>query len=316
MSDTIQCCLAFSTRKSHYYQHAMVTMLSCMRMTTSQIHFHIVADGLENDIAQVMRNVCYAEGHAFSLYNPPSIPDALTVNLPPQFGVGCLYLCALHECLNLDNVIYVDGDVFFDRDIADLANFKLHNTSVAAVRDVNLYRHRHDFEKIYAPLGLSLEHYVNSGVLVMNLERLRTLSADGNIFWKAFDRAREVSPHWVPLFPDQDLLNLALLNQGEIVEMDESFNWLVSYRKRRFSKPDVWRGKILHYAGHKPWHAVFPVAAPWWACEAQSPWAGDSLLRLSELLVKPEMDVAWYAVRHARHLKRVMSIHQRLSCLK
>ena len=106
------------------------------------------------------------------------IKDSITdVYLPISHISECgYYRFVLPDMLiEYDKCVYLDGDTILKKDITCLINEELNSNYIAAVRCESLldsvFTYRHDHMK---ELGIdSLSHYINSGVLILNLKELR-----------------------------------------------------------------------------------------------------------------------------------------------
>jgi len=150
--------------------------------------------------------------------------------------------------------IYLDCDLLVEGDLAGLWELDVHDRYFLAAQDASL--------KLIATSPLAAcpevlfnpdDEYFNSGVLLMNLSRLR----EDGVAAKVVEFCRR----WRSLirFPDQDGLNAVAL--GKWGKLDPRWNWLVvmsekpnnelNERDRNFTyRTDA----ILHYCGsHKPW---------------------------------------------------------------
>lgn len=114
----------------------------------------------------------------------------------------------------LDKILYIDSDTLIRDDLSKLYNTDVRKYAMGAVRDmapVEIKDHPtgkyvREFIEKYLKHGL----YINSGVLLMNLQKFRTMQSD----------LLGVS---VPLkYPDQDILNVAL--DGKILSLPLKYN--------------------------------------------------------------------------------------------
>lgn len=119
-------------------------------------------------------------------------------NLPNcgRHGQATLMRLNLPDLLpELDRVLYLDGDVMVLQDLQELYNTPLGDCLIAGVRDyVGLYNIPH-FEKFPGSV------YINAGVMVMDLDRMRK----EHIIAKFQEDAKIVTQFWK--HPDQDLIN-------------------------------------------------------------------------------------------------------------
>ena len=141
-----------------------------------------------------------------AVWAPAPIATAKLQGLPfaPAYGgFAACYRLLLPELLpEVDRILYLDADVLVRRPIRPLWETDLEDGAVAAVTNP-LYRHMEP--RIQRDLGLPDRlAYFNSGVLVLDLDRLRRTGLDGELV--AFARANAGRVAW----PDQDVLNAVL----------------------------------------------------------------------------------------------------------
>lgn len=139
-----------------------------------------------------------------------------------------------HRCL------YVDIDTITVADISSLYGTDMKGRTIAAARNyVN-----DDGEGDFARLGERGGVYFNSGVMLIDLERWRTLS----VGMRALEYARKAGPKLI--LHDQDALNIVL--SDDWLEFSQEWNWW-------FGTPPVEMDvKLFHCAmSPKPWHADY-----------------------------------------------------------
>lgn len=145
-------------------------------------------------------------------------------------------------------VLYLDADTLVCGSLRTLWELPLEGFYAAGVPDDFNIRQGHP-----NALGLDQpgEHYVNAGVLLLNLEALRRD--------RVADRLFRLSSERVLRFMDQDAINLVF--RGRIRPLPERYN-VTSDSLRR--KKHRFRGHptILHFTSRwKPWRCSFPFGA-------------------------------------------------------
>lgn len=151
---------------------------------------------------------------------------------------------------DLDKVIYVDVDIIFDSDISKLAILNF-NESIAAVKIPigNISK------KYLKSININPENYFNSGVIVMNLSKIRQQDI--------------VNKKIIPLIGakfdhvDQDIFNIAF--QKDTFFMSSIYNYSAD---RIFNDVETHlltdKIAIYHYTGQKPWKEIVPFGDIWW----------------------------------------------------
>jgi lipopolysaccharide biosynthesis glycosyltransferase len=154
------------------------------------------------------------------------------------------YRLMLPEILNAEEkIIYLDADLVVEADLQDLWNLELGDKLVAGTAE--------DTKGQLSKLEKEGDIYINSGVLVINLDLWRTE--------KVFGRCME----WLRInpdagIPDQDALNLVLGGQKLAIDLKWNLN-PVPLQSLEVLK--TYPQRILHFGGPiKPWHKCFDFA--------------------------------------------------------
>ncbi len=152
--------------------------------------------------------------------------------------------------------IYIDSDLVLLDDISRLFAVELQENLVAGVKNpLHLKMQKH-----IESLGLNPDSYINAGVLVMNLERMRNNGFEDKCFKLLASRNLK--------FMDQDAINLACQDNIKYLNMSWNYGWhyerlnqepnkelhLLKSEKGMYKKAskDI---KIIHYTGNiKPWN--------------------------------------------------------------
>ncbi len=140
-----------------------------------------------------------------------------------------------------DKAIYIDSDVVIAGDISELFDTDIGENFIGACADLSA----NDVPPLAAYMeevvGVNPSRYINSGVLLMNLEALRRKK-----FSEHFLSLLETY-HFDSVAPDQDYIN-AICN-GKIYYLDEKWNTMPNERKKEKKE-----AKIIHYnLFSKPW---------------------------------------------------------------
>lgn len=172
---------------------------------------------------------------------------------------GAYLRLVLHRILpDIDKIIYVDVDVLFQDDLSYIWNLPLENPVLAAVKGaVNLTdkwewnRDRFYWKHLEGMRG----KYVNSGVLFLNLQRIRQQQLD-----EQWDRWTKEKLY----YQDQDILNLTC--QDAMIYLPPKYNMFAYMQEQdydRFVREGIFSPQeckealehpvIIHYAGDKPW---------------------------------------------------------------
>ena len=229
-----------------YSQHAGVVMTSIFENTQSKVTVHILHDDTltEDNRRKFIRTAekynQYIEFHDVTSYR--KLLGENIVKVSEKWTIGCCYKMMIPDILcSISKVIYLDCDILVNLDICELWNIALENKSLAGVLDeVHHIVAKNSWRDIQIRLtGAETKSYINSGVLVMNLQKIRQQE-------KCFEAASNwlLSHAHLPIFPDQDAFNSMFL--GDIKLIDDKFN-MDNILTRDIS------GCIVHMWRAKPW---------------------------------------------------------------
>ena len=122
------------------------------------------------------------------------------------------YRCIAHRFFtDIDKILYLDSDILVCRDLTELFDTDLNDYVLGGVRDMAPVNDRFHPQGIivkkFAEKYLNNGPYINSGVLLLNLEKMRE---NENLLFETK----------IPLFyPDQDLINAAFVGKIKILPL-------------------------------------------------------------------------------------------------
>ncbi|MGL6199258.1 MAG: glycosyltransferase family 8 protein [Lachnospiraceae bacterium] len=141
-----------------------------------------------------------------------------------------------------DKAIYLDSDTVILGDISELYRTPLEDNLIGAVADYSIVDVPPLAKYIQSGLGVYKYDYVNSGVLLMNLKKLREVR-----FERRFLDLMNTY-HFDSIAPDQDYLNV--MCKGNIHYLPASWNTMPVEGKETIKYPH-----IIHYnLFSKPWY--------------------------------------------------------------
>ena len=145
---------------------------------------------------------------------------------------------------NIERILWLDIDMVCLRSLKDIYYQNFYGNSMVVCAES-----QHDGEllvKHKINLGIREEStYFNSGVLLMNLEKIRNQYSMEEIIGKSFEIKDKL------LFPDQDILNV--LYEGDVKYSNKYYNYQMVY-KDEIEESDRDKIYLLHYTGaEKPW---------------------------------------------------------------
>lgn len=209
--------IALSFNKK-YAPYAMTLMLSILDNTERKVHFYILQKHLEEETKRIVSE--FLQKHDSQATFLDIAEDDISFY---TFGViheSALYRLFLPKLLpNTSRIIYLDCDILCTGDIQELWDTDLKGLPLAAV---NEHKRNRD--------------HLNSGVLVMDLEKMRELDIHNTAL--SFLKNKQA-------LEDETALNLSAVEQTRFIHA--KFNFFSTYY--RFIKPRLlfsrWRSEIL-----------------------------------------------------------------------
>lgn len=237
--DIIHIGFGLHDKDGHYSVWVGTVMQSILEHTDSRICFHILHDEtLSIDNKYKLEKVAYNGSSIIEFHKIDENDFSVVKNQMSRFTIGTMFRCSLPELLpNLNRIIYLDADLFVNRDIKELWDVDICEYCLAGVADEGV--DIHNYPKILNKYpGIKKESYFNAGVLYMNLKKLREF---GNLKKLVVDFLVENPEAGLP---DQDALNVIFHNK--VLYLDGSWNQFVfMHRKDNVEKLDK---AIFHYA--------------------------------------------------------------------
>lgn len=221
--------------------------------------FYIAADGFTKEDHE---SVCRLLSHFDADYHIVAIDDSWFSGAPTlRYYSRAMYYRLLAGCIlpeTIDRILYLDPDMLVIGPLRALYETDMGSSLYAAC----MHRGLVDLSTLVNKIRLSnyeTEGYFNSGMLLMNLARIRR-----HVFPQViFDYVRDNQP--LLILPDQDVLNG--LYGGHILALDEE---LYNYDARKYREyllrssgehDKAWvmeNTAIVHFCGkRKPWHSAY-----------------------------------------------------------
>ena len=252
----IHVCYALSDKDEHYSKFTGASIASIFENTKSPITIHLLHDDtmtsdnhekfvvLANRYAQKIEfyNVEQIVKEIWTLLNEifPSLGQSEHIN------VACMYRLLALDLLpvSIDRLIYFDADVIVNMDVADFYRESLEENGtgngLAAVIDEPI-QSRPGWSHLCQIGVLSLKDYFNSGVLLMDIQRLRANYPN----FQMITQGVEFLASHPTNFADQDILNY--LFQKGCRKLPEKYNLLVTQERER-GQTNL-KEAIYHFAG-------------------------------------------------------------------
>lgn len=238
--DIIHIGFGLHDKDGHYSVWVGTVMQSILEHTDSIICFHILHDEtLSTDNKYKLEMVAHNGSSKIEFHKIDEDDFSIVKNQMSRFTIGAMFRCSLPELLpDLNQIIYLDADLFVNRDIKELWDVDVREYCLAGVVDEGV--DIHNYPRILNKYPeIKKESYVNSGVLYMNLKKLREFGGLKKLVLDFLIENPEAG------LPDQDALNV--LFHDKVLYLDDSWNQFVFiHRKDNVEKLDK---AIFHYAG-------------------------------------------------------------------
>lgn len=183
------------------------------------------------------------------------INNELKLRLRDYYSIAIYYRLFIPNLFpNYKKAIYLDADMVVLDDVAKLYNMDIGDNLLIATTD-NTVNDSEDF-KMYSKiaLGVEPEKYINSGMLVMNLEGMRNAKIEQKFIYLLLKYNLEV------IAPDQDYLNI--LCKDRIKYIPENWDKMHDFGAH-IPEEEI---HIIHFnMMRKPWHYEnVPYANVFW----------------------------------------------------
>ena len=289
--DVIQVVLSVYDPKGTYSRHAGVLMTSLFSKTSSPVCVTILHDTTltEDNRARFQKTAdVWDQKVRFIDVSEPilkigSAEEIAKLTGPLTRGTlvrGALFRLLIPDLIEGKKVIYLDCDIVVNLDIAELWNVNIDKFSLAAFLQAPPLKKLIDKIRFWA-MRLNKQKYFNSGVLVMNLDRIRQkydLAEEAKSFFRRYRFCRR--------YCDQDILNM--LFNGDALQINERFNSCGSHAAVNKA--------ILHFSGAKPWYfPAFKRDYLYWKTLARSEWRDQLFDAVFEICRNGD-----YAHRHTK----------------
>ena len=304
-NDPIHVALAVYDPSGTYSQHAGVTITSIFENTKSKVIVHILHDDtLTEDNRRKFIRTAEKYNQTIEFVDVTVYTKSLSQKikkLTTHFTVGTLYRLFIPEIFSsLSRIIYLDCDIIVNLDINELWDIDLGNNCFAGCLDEYIQK-LSMFSYIYVMCllgGCKPSLYVNAGVLVMNLNHIRT-----------FANVSEIFKNWIEyhihsaIFTDQDFVNSLFIDS--IKRIDRRFN------RQLWDYSDDLSNAIIHTNKRKSWKN-FPTMYPdclYWKMYLRSAW-GENITTegLVDVLSRIKDGTVNSALLHKSPLKCVRRI--------
>lgn len=201
----------FMASDEKYARYMAVTMASILDNSSSKIDFYILDSGIYKDTKKKLKeleskfNNCNIEFIKIDINQFKDFPNLKHFSL----NTYARYLIPSIKP-EFDKVLYVDGDIVFNGDIAEIYDVEMENAPVAVVpyidecdsriKNPELARHKKN-------LGMAKENlYFNAGLMLINCQYWREHNVLEQLINKTLEMKNKLR------MPDQDVMNILFAN--------------------------------------------------------------------------------------------------------
>lgn len=225
-----------------------------INVTSDDVMMYLLHNGLKDSTVKRLQKIAnrYNVGLKFLEIDLGILKDCPT-NTKLHYANVMTYARFLLPSMlaNLDKVIYLDCDLVVCKDLKSLWETDVNDIAVAMAPDYN-----YNNEETLGRLGGHVSNYLNSGVIVMNLDYWRKHDVQNRLLSYIIDKGKEL------IYNDQDALNVIL--DDERKQLSARYNVTPYYFHRNLDNypkemhEEIREARIdpvvFHYLGPiKPW---------------------------------------------------------------
>ena len=270
----------------------------------NKIRIHILTEGFSDATIRLFEKTAESYGQVIIIHKIDcSVFDGMPVTdvYPKSIYFRLLFPNLMQD--SISRLIYLDCDILVNQDISEMWNIDISNYGIGCVWDQK-------GEDIHHKNRIEINNtYLNSGVLLMNLQWLR----EYDFTYKCMKYIRDYPERCVN--PDQDAINVILKDKFLFIHPRYNMQQLYLLEKRRlFLGCDKWglineaidNPVIIHYTGiYKPWHkeCEHPMRSLFIQMKKNSQWHKYKILhkyklkkRLILYVVNKLKNIYWFLV--------------------
>ena len=238
----------FFTIDDQYAPYLAVAVCSLIKNASRDYHYRIMVlhQGLDEENMQRIKalQTDYADIEFIPMQQCfDSITDHISNRLRADYFTLTIYFRLFIPDMfpQYDKAIYLDADVVVPGDISKMYEVDLGDKLLGVCLDLSIHDTPELVHYITDGVGVDKDHYFNSGILLMNLKRLREVEL-GKRFLEVHNRW-----HFDCIAPDQDYLNAMCF--GNVVQLDPRWDTMPNPKQPEIADP-----LLIHYnLFEKPW---------------------------------------------------------------
>ncbi len=239
----------FFTVDQGYVPYLSVAMASLIEHASSdyQYHIHVIYESLTEDAMKKLKTL--EKEHVKILFSEMKTGLESITNRKENFLRTEYFTLTIYFRLFLpsmfpeyDKAIYIDSDTCILGDISQFYQVDLGTHLFGGCKDISCQDNAILCTYFKENAGVCIDEYINSGVLLMNMKKLREVNFEQH-FLTLLNRY-----HFDTVCPDQDYINA--MAYGQILYLSNEWNAMPTKGKHLIKNP-----KIIHYnLFFKPWH--------------------------------------------------------------
>ena len=284
----------FMACDANYAPHLCAAMASAMDNTRRSLRFNILSNALPEGIRAKIAECAGTRAEVEFLEVDKSLFAGFDVKLKHLSIEACYRYCAAKIRPELGKAVYLDCDTIVLGDIGELFDSDISGVCAGGVDDV--------IKESYVK-SLGLGRYFNSGVMLLNLAKMRETRADERLFKTTAELSGKSK------YLDQDALNIVFA--GDEIFLPQKWNAVAPLFRRspksKFAPPcelaeAAENPAIAHFTGpDKPWKIprsmlAHPFAPAYFYYLSKTPFAAEA--RKFRASFRPLPSLANYFKRH------------------
>lgn len=252
-------CFCFTDSSGSYHKHPLVSLTSVFENTRNPVRAHLICDDtLTEQARESFQRLAAHYDQEVIIHSAPAVPQSVNAHVGALFGPGSLYRLFMPDLIQERLVLYLDCDTVCTMDIREIFATPMDALPAAGALDIGQHDDDESIQRI-KNLGLKSDSYINSGVILFDLDVIRQKYCDYKV--SIFDAISQKKYK----FPDQDAFNIYFQNRTiNTCILPEEYNYFIGIDDRPYDDIYACNGKILHYAREKPWEKFYPAALPYW----------------------------------------------------
>lgn len=251
MADVIHICMISDETFAPHLQTAIASILLSADESDS-LFFHVISLGLSEQSKERIERLKKLRRFSWRCLD---CDPAEIVEYSSRFKVSAgFYKFRIPKLLPfLDKVLYLDSDILVLKKLTNLWDFPLEGRSIGAARDFIDYTKKADKVSARELSGIGFDlgnSYFNSGVMLMNLEKLRIIDLEA-AFLEQYGQKKSVLRYL-----DQDVFNYLFQQDTTIIPQCWNFQTTFAFLPDKEELKKEGSGiAIVHYTTrYKPWH--------------------------------------------------------------